>query len=60
MARRLTISVGQHSDKGRKQTNQDFHGALIPDEPLHTFPKQADKDCIDNLVKTFGKFEAIR
>lgn len=34
MARKLTISVGQHSDKGRKQANQDFHGALIPDEPL--------------------------
>lgn len=33
---------------------------LIPDEPLHTFPKQRDKDCIDNLVKTYGKFEAIR
>lgn len=33
---------------------------LIPDEPLHTFPKQKDKDCIDNLVKTFRKFEAIR
>ena len=34
MARKLTISVGQHSDKGRKETNQDFHGALIPEEPL--------------------------
>jgi serine/threonine protein phosphatase PrpC len=34
MSRKLTISVGQHSDKGRKATNQDFHGALIPDEPL--------------------------
>lgn len=34
MARKLTISVGQHSDKGRKQANQDFHGALIPAEPL--------------------------
>lgn len=33
---------------------------LIPDEPLHAFPKQKDKDCIDNLVKTYGKFEAIR
>ncbi|RQO54668.1 hypothetical protein DBR47_21570 [Paucibacter sp. KBW04] len=33
---------------------------LIPDEPLHVFPKQKDKDCIDNLVKTYGKFEAIR
>jgi len=26
----LQISIGQHSDKGRKQTNQDFHGALTP------------------------------
>ncbi|CAN7316022.1 protein kinase domain-containing protein [Bosea sp. LjRoot237] len=34
MSHRLTISVGQHSDKGRKETNQDFHGALIPEEPL--------------------------
>jgi serine/threonine protein phosphatase PrpC len=30
----LQISIGQHSDKGRKQINQDFHGVLIPDEPL--------------------------
>jgi serine/threonine protein kinase/serine/threonine protein phosphatase PrpC len=34
MPRELHISIGQHSDKGRKQTNQDFHGALIPGEPL--------------------------
>lgn len=34
MSRRLQISVGQHSDKGRKETNQDFYGVLIPDEPL--------------------------
>ena len=34
MPSELAISVGQHSDKGRKATNQDFHGALIPDEPL--------------------------
>ena len=34
MARALRISIGQHSDKGRKETNQDFHGALIPNEPL--------------------------
>ena len=27
----LRIAVGQHSDKGRKQTNQDFHGVLISD-----------------------------
>ncbi len=28
------ISTGQHSDKGRKEVNQDFHGILIPEEPL--------------------------
>lgn len=33
---------------------------LIPDEPLHAFPKQKSKDCIDNLVKTYGRFEPIR
>ena len=34
MPRELQISVGQHSDKGRKEINQDFHGVLIPNEPL--------------------------
>src|SRR5207342_40304 len=34
MPRELKISIGQHSDKGRKETNQDFHGVLIPSEPL--------------------------
>src|SRR6266446_6288116 len=34
MPRELKISVGQHSDKGRKEINQDFHGVLIPKEPL--------------------------
>ena len=34
MPRKLTISVGQYSDNGRKETNQDFHGILIPDEPM--------------------------
>ena len=33
MAGELKISVGQHSDKGRKETNQDFHGVLFPNEP---------------------------
>ena len=33
MTRGLQISVGQHSDKGRKPINQDFHGVLIPEEP---------------------------
>jgi serine/threonine protein phosphatase PrpC len=34
MPRKLQISVGQTSAKGRKEINQDFHGALIPCEPL--------------------------
>ena len=29
----LKISIGQYSDKGRKETNQDFHGACTPKEP---------------------------
>jgi hypothetical protein len=33
MTRPLTISIGQHSEKGLKETNQDFHGALIPTGP---------------------------
>lgn len=33
MSNKLTISVGQHSDKGRKEINQDFHGVYIPKEP---------------------------
>ncbi len=36
MASRLTISVGQYSDKGRKIINQDFHGMYVPDEPFLT------------------------
>src|SRR3954447_10739971 len=34
MSRELQVSIGQYSDKGRKAANQDFHGALIPVEPL--------------------------
>src|SRR5215831_107840 len=34
MPRELKISIGQHSDKGRKESNQDFHGAMIPGPPL--------------------------
>ena len=33
MSSQLQISVGQHSDKGRKDINQDFHGVYIPKEP---------------------------
>jgi len=32
MSGHLQISLGQYSDKGRKESNQDFHGACIPDE----------------------------
>jgi serine/threonine protein phosphatase PrpC/predicted Ser/Thr protein kinase/ribosomal protein L39E len=34
MPGQLSISIGQYSDKGAKEINQDFHGALVPDEPL--------------------------
>ena len=36
MSSQLKVSVGQHSDKGRKDVNQDFHGVYIPKEPLLT------------------------
>ena len=31
---RLSVSVGQYSDKGRKPVNQDFYGFRAPEEPL--------------------------
>jgi serine/threonine protein kinase len=34
MASQLKISAGQYSDKGRKETNQDFHAIYLPREPL--------------------------
>jgi serine/threonine protein phosphatase PrpC len=30
----LAVSVGQYSDKGRKDINQDFYGVLVPKEPV--------------------------
>ena len=33
MSSELKISLGQYSDKGRKEINQDFHGAYVPKEP---------------------------
>jgi len=36
MPRQLKVSIGQHSEKGRKDTNQDFHGAMIPAEPARS------------------------
>src|SRR4029078_11426416 len=29
----LRVSVGQHSDRGRKAVNQDFYGFRVPPEP---------------------------
>ncbi|MBN0989801.1 bifunctional protein-serine/threonine kinase/phosphatase [Amphritea pacifica] len=33
MSSQLKLSLGQFSDKGVKEINQDFHGAVIPREP---------------------------
>ena len=33
MTQRLRITLGQHSQAGRKPFNQDFHGAALPAEP---------------------------
>ena len=34
MTTHLRIATGQCSDKGQKPINQDFHGAMMPKEPL--------------------------
>jgi len=36
MSSQLKVSVGQYSDKGRKEINQDFHGIYNPEEPFLT------------------------
>ncbi|GLR26751.1 bifunctional protein-serine/threonine kinase/phosphatase [Limnobacter litoralis] len=36
MPAQLTVSLGQFSDAGLKPLNQDFHGALVPQQPLLT------------------------
>lgn len=33
MTRQLTVTIGQYSHAGRKPTNQDFHGVVVPQEP---------------------------
>lgn len=33
MTQQLSIDIAQLSDKGRKEINQDFHSAIIPNEP---------------------------
>jgi serine/threonine protein phosphatase PrpC len=37
MPSQLKIFIGQYSDKGRKEINQDFHGAYLPKEPQLSF-----------------------
>jgi serine/threonine protein kinase/serine/threonine protein phosphatase PrpC len=37
MPGQLKAVIGQYSDKGRKEINQDFHGAQIPKEPQLRF-----------------------
>ena len=34
MGDQLKLSIGQYSDQGRKEINQDFYGVYIPKEPL--------------------------
>lgn len=34
LPRPLAVALGQHSRAGRKETNQDFHGAYVPNEPV--------------------------
>ena len=34
MSEQLRVAIGQASDKGRKEINQDFYGATFPKEPL--------------------------
>ena len=33
MKGKLRVAIGQYSDRGHKEVNQDFHGALVPVEP---------------------------
>lgn len=34
MKKQLIVSIGQHSSPGKKEVNQDFHGAHVPDDHL--------------------------
>ncbi|TWT52368.1 bifunctional protein-serine/threonine kinase/phosphatase [Allorhodopirellula solitaria] len=36
MAEQLDLAIGQHSSRGLKPCNQDFHGMCLPDEPLRS------------------------
>lgn len=65
----LTISIGQASDKGIKERNEDFYGALIPnDESLETkgivcaiadgmgsceFAAEASEQCVKSFINDY-------
>lgn len=51
----LKISVGQHSDRGVKEVNQDFHAACIPAEP-----KLSSKGVVIVLTDGIGGSQASR
>jgi len=36
MSEKLSITIGQFSDQGQKEENQDFYGAMMPEEPQLT------------------------
>ncbi len=36
MSEKLSITIGQYSDQGKKEENQDFYGAMMPEEPQLT------------------------
>ena len=65
----LTISIGQHSDKGTKAENQDFFGIAIPNEPQLSTKgiiaaiadgvssceagRQASESCVSGLIEDY-------
>ncbi len=36
MSEKLSITIGQYSDRGQKEENQDFYGTMMPEEPQLT------------------------
>ncbi len=69
MSAQLQISIGQSSDKGVKENNEDSYGVLCPnDASLHTkgiaaviadgmgscaYPKEASEYCVKNFLSDY-------
>jgi len=65
LANTATVSIGQHSESGLKESNEDSFGILIPDEPLLTTKgiamvvadgmsgSEAAKEASESCVKSF-------